>query len=102
MGVNACTSAMPAYLVAISAMLRLSSQLFKLISFDGDFNFQSESVLLEAGAWKVLRETSQKILERRAMELRSPELELLRAALDKCPAGQDVDFVWGLSFQERG
>jgi hypothetical protein len=49
----------------------------------------------------VLRETSQKILERRAMELSSNELQLLHEALDQCSSGPDVDFIRELSFQER-
>lgn len=100
MSANTCT-AMPPYLIAISAILRLSSQLFNQLQFSIDCRCDSAS-LLEARSWMVLRETSQKILERRAMELSSNELQLLHEALAQCSSGPDVDFIRELSFQERG
>jgi len=53
-------------------------------------------------AWVALRGTCEIIHARRALELKSKELLVLKAALQLCPPCADVDFLNSLTFQERG
>jgi hypothetical protein len=89
----------PLYIETASVLLRLASPFFNQI----DFSEASLDNCFEAlMRWRVLRDLSSLLLERRAMQLSLAEVYRLREVLQFCPPGADVAFLYQQTWEERG
>jgi hypothetical protein len=95
-GANTDRVETPQYVLVASALLRLAGPFFVRI---GETLHCGVSCLV---VWQDLRKFSAGALEHRGLRLGADERIYLNDLLDLCPESDDVDFIRGLTWAERG
>lgn len=92
-GAQAERVSIPGYVTASAVLLRLASPFFKP-AYDLDDSARWEAY----GTYSTLRQTAERILERRGLVLTATETTRLQLALCLCPAGPDREYMQSLQF----